>query len=71
MPAPSDSLIARAKALARSLHRPVYISEDRLTTDRPRGGGLTVWPSGSVSMGTANTAQVQRDVERRNSPPAA
>lgn len=65
------SPIVRAKRLAQQLHRPVYIKGEDVTTTRPRGGGLTVWPNGSVSMGTANTQQTAREVERRHSQPAA
>ncbi len=66
-----DTLIHRAKRLAREQHRPVYIKGDDLCLTRPRGNALTVWPNGSVCLGTANTQQTAREVERRHSSPAA
>ena len=67
----AETSIDRARALARQLHRPVYIKNGEVLAARPRGGGLTVWPNGSVSMGTADTQQTAREVERRHSQPAA
>jgi hypothetical protein len=58
--------IARAKVLARQKHRPVYIKGGELCLAKPRGAALTVWPNGSVSLGTANTQQTAREVERRH-----
>lgn len=58
--------IARAKALAANTHRPVYVKGEELCQTRPRGAALTVWPNGAVSMGTANTQQTAREVERRH-----
>ena len=58
--------ISRAKAIAREKHRPVYIKGGEVILTKPRGAALTVWPNGAVSMGTANTQQTAREVERRH-----
>lgn len=70
MTQPLDSApFDRAKQLARENRTPVYVSGDEVSLSRPKGRFLTVWPNGTVTMGSA--ANAERDLERRHVPPAA
>lgn len=48
---PATAVLARARALARSRHRPVYVLGQEVLDERPAGRVLTVWPSGDVTVG--------------------
>lgn len=60
----SSATLARARKLARTKKRAVFIKGDEVSETRPRGNNvLAIWPSGAMTLGVPS-GQIDREVRR-------